>query len=136
MTMTVLVRLQLGLLLSVLMVTMVAAQPTRLLTLLSSGQGVLDRVVLGSLLNTLADRVHCADGPCGKVIAAPDGSPSPGPLRPRAGSKGPGQTPGGGPRRGRVAKHPGPACRPAPTFLCSEFRQACSPRIGGCDGYI
>ncbi|XP_042829302.1 zinc transporter ZIP4 isoform X1 [Panthera tigris] len=72
MTMTVLVRLQLGLLLSVLMVTMVAAQPTRLLTLLSSGQGVLDRVVLGSLLNTLADRVHCADGPCGKCLSVDD----------------------------------------------------------------
>uniref|UniRef100_A0A8C9JHE3 Zinc transporter ZIP4 n=1 Tax=Panthera tigris altaica TaxID=74533 RepID=A0A8C9JHE3_PANTA len=70
--MTVLVRLQLGLLLSVLMVTMVAAQPTRLLTLLSSGQGVLDRVVLGSLLNTLADRVHCADGPCGKCLSVDD----------------------------------------------------------------
>ncbi|XP_044784330.2 zinc transporter ZIP4 isoform X5 [Bubalus bubalis] len=42
--------------------------PAHLLTLLSSGQGALDRVALGGLLNTLAARVHCADGPCGKVL--------------------------------------------------------------------
>ena len=36
-------------------------RPVHLLTLLSSGQGALDRVALGGLLNTLAARVHCAD---------------------------------------------------------------------------
>lgn len=87
-SMPVLVRLKLGLLLALLLVAAMAAQPPRLLTLLSSGEGALDRVALGSLLNTLADRVHCANGPCGKVTAPPDGSPSPGPLHPRAGSKG------------------------------------------------
>lgn len=87
--MPVLVRLKLGLLPALLLVTAMAAQPPRLLTLLSSGQGALDRVALGSLLNTLADRVHCANGPCGKVTAPPGGSPSLGPLHPRAGSKGP-----------------------------------------------
>lgn len=54
----------------------VGAPPARLLAALSSGHGALDRGALGSLLNTLADRVHCADGPCGKVTAPPDGSPS------------------------------------------------------------
>lgn len=78
-----LLQLKPGLLLAVLVVTGTAAQPALLLTLLSSGQGVLDRVALGSLLNTLAARVHCADGPCGKVIAPPDRSPSPGPLHPK-----------------------------------------------------
>ncbi|KAF0883115.1 S39A4 protein, partial [Crocuta crocuta] len=73
-TMRVLVRLELGLLLSVLTVTVtvMAAQPARLLALLSSGQGALDPVVLGSLLNTLADRVHCANGPCGKCLTVDD----------------------------------------------------------------
>ncbi|KAI4539986.1 hypothetical protein MG293_010381 [Ovis ammon polii] len=46
--------------------------PARLLTLLSSGQGALDRVALGGLLNTLAARVHCADGPCGKCLSVDD----------------------------------------------------------------
>ncbi|XP_054446599.1 zinc transporter ZIP4 [Pteronotus mesoamericanus] len=58
-----------GLLLAVLAVTATAAQPAHLLTLLSSGQGVLDRVALGSLLNTLAARVHCTSGPCGKCLS-------------------------------------------------------------------
>ncbi|XP_044784329.2 zinc transporter ZIP4 isoform X4 [Bubalus bubalis] len=46
--------------------------PAHLLTLLSSGQGALDRVALGGLLNTLAARVHCADGPCGKCLSVDD----------------------------------------------------------------
>lgn len=71
-----------GLLLAVLVVTMTVAQPAHLLTSLSSGQGTLDRVALGSLLNTLAARVHCTSGPCGKVSAPPDRSPSPGPALP------------------------------------------------------
>nr|XP_035961709.1 zinc transporter ZIP4 isoform X1 [Halichoerus grypus] len=70
--MPVLVRLKLGLLPALLLVTAMAAQPPRLLTLLSSGQGALDRVALGSLLNTLADRVHCANGPCGKCPSVDD----------------------------------------------------------------
>ncbi|CAM9534297.1 unnamed protein product [Rangifer tarandus platyrhynchus] len=49
-----------------------ATPPAPLLTLLSSGQGALDRVALGGLLNTLADRVHCADGPCGKCLSVDD----------------------------------------------------------------
>nr|XP_008524436.1 PREDICTED: zinc transporter ZIP4 isoform X2 [Equus przewalskii] len=67
-----LLQLKPGLLLAVLVVTGTAAQPALLLTLLSSGQGVLDRVALGSLLNTLAARVHCADGPCGKCLSVDD----------------------------------------------------------------
>nr|KAF6395933.1 solute carrier family 39 member 4 [Molossus molossus] len=63
---------QLGLLLTVLVVTGTAAQPARLLTSLSSGQGALDRVALGSLLNTLAARVHCTSGPCGKCLSVED----------------------------------------------------------------
>uniref|UniRef100_A0A8B9Y266 Zinc transporter ZIP4 n=1 Tax=Bos mutus grunniens TaxID=30521 RepID=A0A8B9Y266_BOSMU len=47
-------------------------RPVHLLTLLSSGQGALDRVALGGLLNTLAARVHCADGPCGKCLSVDD----------------------------------------------------------------
>uniref|UniRef100_A0A8C7EY02 Zinc transporter ZIP4 n=1 Tax=Neovison vison TaxID=452646 RepID=A0A8C7EY02_NEOVI len=46
-----------------------AARPPRLLPLLSSGRGALGRAALGSLLNTLADRVHCAEGPCGKCLS-------------------------------------------------------------------
>lgn len=72
--------------------------PARLLTLLSSGQGALDRVALGGLLNTLAARVHCADGPCGKVTPPTDGSSGPAPAqarrstpRPRPAAKGPGK---------------------------------------------
>ncbi|XP_073749504.1 zinc transporter ZIP4 isoform X1 [Callorhinus ursinus] len=66
------VQLKLGLLPALLLVTAMATQPPRLLTLLSSGQGALDRVALGSLLNTLADRVHCANGPCGKCPSVDD----------------------------------------------------------------
>lgn len=69
-------------LMAVLALTGTATPPARLLTLLSSGRGVLDRKALGSLLNTLAVRVHCADGPCGKVTAPPDGSPGPNPSPP------------------------------------------------------
>ena len=95
--------------------------PAHLLTLLSSGQGALDRVALGGLLNTLAARVHCADGPCGKVTPPTDGSSGPSPSPPlhpeaEAGCKGPGQTPGGGPRGSLT---PGPARRPKPTLLSS-----------------
>lgn len=107
-----------GLLLAVLVVTMTAAQPAHLLPSLSSGQGALDRVALGSLLNTLAARVHRSAEPCGKVSAPPDGSPvgrSPACSTPRAGSKRPGQTPGG--RRGQVVQCHGPACSPKPTLL-------------------
>uniref|UniRef100_A0A8D1ALI9 Zinc transporter ZIP4 n=1 Tax=Sus scrofa TaxID=9823 RepID=A0A8D1ALI9_PIG len=63
---------RLGLLLAVLLASATATQPARLLTLLSSGQGVLDRVALGGLLNTLAARVHCATGPCGKCLSVDD----------------------------------------------------------------
>ncbi|XP_057388127.1 zinc transporter ZIP4 isoform X2 [Balaenoptera acutorostrata] len=59
-------------LLAALALTGTATPPARLLTLLSSGQGVLDRTALGSLLNTLAARVHCADGPCGKCLSVED----------------------------------------------------------------
>ncbi|XP_032704183.1 zinc transporter ZIP4 [Lontra canadensis] len=67
--MPVLVWLQLGLLLGSLLGTATAARPPRLLPLLSSGRGALGRAALGSLLNTLADRVHCAEGPCGKCLS-------------------------------------------------------------------
>ncbi|XP_048214450.1 zinc transporter ZIP4 [Perognathus longimembris pacificus] len=63
-------RLTPGLLLSVLVVTATVAQPTHLLNLLTSGQGALDRETLVSLLNTLADRVHCTEVPCGKCLSA------------------------------------------------------------------
>ncbi|KAF5920937.1 hypothetical protein HPG69_016741 [Diceros bicornis minor] len=81
-----LVQLKSGLLLAMLVVTTMAAQPALLLTLLSSGQGALDQVALGGLLNTLAARVHCADGPCGKCLSVDDalalGRPEkPGPSR-------------------------------------------------------
>ncbi|KAM4864769.1 zinc transporter ZIP4 [Thomomys bottae] len=62
-------RLTPGLLWSVVVVTAAVAQPGRLLTLLTSGQGALDREALGSLLNTLAARVHCTDVPCGKCLS-------------------------------------------------------------------
>lgn len=75
-------RLTQGLLLAMLVVTAAVVQPNRLLSLLISGQGSLDRKALGGLLNTLAARVHCTNGPCGKVTAPPDGSPSPGPFLP------------------------------------------------------
>lgn len=103
-----LVSLELGLLLAVLVVTVTvtatatatAPPPAGLLSLLTSGQGAVDQEALGGLLNTLADRVHCANGPCGKVTAPPDGSPSPGLFPPappcQLAAKGPGQTPGGG----------------------------------------
>ncbi|XP_045037692.2 zinc transporter ZIP4 isoform X2 [Desmodus rotundus] len=61
-----------GLLLAVLVVTMMAAQPAHLLPSLSSGQGALDRVALGSLLNTLAARVHRSAEPCGKCLSVDD----------------------------------------------------------------
>ncbi|XP_032172759.1 zinc transporter ZIP4 isoform X2 [Mustela erminea] len=64
-----LVWLQLGLLLGSMLGTGTGAQPPRLLPLLSSGRGALGRAALGSLLNTLADRVHCAEGPCGKCLS-------------------------------------------------------------------
>ncbi|KAK2503086.1 hypothetical protein MC885_018773 [Smutsia gigantea] len=60
---------ELGLLLTVLVVTGMGAQPDQLLTLLSSDQGTLDREVLRGLLNTLVARVHCAGGPCGKCLS-------------------------------------------------------------------
>ncbi|KAF6101137.1 solute carrier family 39 member 4 [Phyllostomus discolor] len=60
------------LLLAVLVVAGTAAQPAHLLTSLSSGRGALDRVALGSLLNTLAARVHCSSGPCGKCLTVDD----------------------------------------------------------------
>ncbi|KAG8515411.1 Zinc transporter ZIP4 [Galemys pyrenaicus] len=49
-----------------------ASQPARLLPLLSSGRGALGREALGGLLNTLAARVHCSGGPCGKCPTAED----------------------------------------------------------------
>nr|XP_058132178.1 zinc transporter ZIP4 isoform X2 [Dasypus novemcinctus] len=49
-----------------------AAEPTRLLGLLASGRGALDHAALGGLLNTLAARVHCAAGPCGKCVSVED----------------------------------------------------------------
>ncbi|KAM8786280.1 zinc transporter ZIP4 isoform 2-T2 [Rhynchonycteris naso] len=60
--------LGLPLLLALLVATPTEARPPHLLTSLSSGQGALDRVALGGLLNTLAARVHCASGPCGKAL--------------------------------------------------------------------
>lgn len=66
-----------GLLLTVLVVTVAAAQPAHLLTSRSSARGALDRVALGGLLNTLAARVHCSSGPCGKVSAPPPPDRSP-----------------------------------------------------------
>lgn len=65
-------RLTLGLLLAMLVVTAAVVQPNRLLNLLISGQGALDRQALDRLLNTLADRVHCTNGPCGKCLTVED----------------------------------------------------------------
>lgn len=96
------------LLLAVLVLTVRMAQPAHLVTSLTSGQGDLDRVALGGLLNTLAARVHCTSGPCGKVSAPPDRSPGPAHPTQRADSKRPGKTPGGGQRPGS------PACSPKP----------------------
>ncbi|XP_011793593.1 PREDICTED: zinc transporter ZIP4 [Colobus angolensis palliatus] len=73
-----LVSLELGLLLAVLVVTVTvtvtatAPPPAGLLSLLTSGQGAVDQEALGGLLNTLADRVHCANGPCGKCLSVED----------------------------------------------------------------
>uniref|UniRef100_A0A2K6CBP0 Zinc transporter ZIP4 n=1 Tax=Macaca nemestrina TaxID=9545 RepID=A0A2K6CBP0_MACNE len=73
-----LVSLELGLLLAVLVVTVTATAtatappPAGLLSLLTSGQGAVDQEALGGLLNTLADRVHCANGPCGKCLSVED----------------------------------------------------------------
>lgn len=58
-----------GLLLAVLMGA-TWAWPGPLLRALSS-QAALDPTALGSLLNTLAARVQCTSGPCGKVSAPP-----------------------------------------------------------------
>ncbi|EGV92701.1 Zinc transporter ZIP4 [Cricetulus griseus] len=55
-----------------LVVTAAVVQPNRLLSLLISGQGSLDRKALGGLLNTLAARVHCTNGPCGKCLSVED----------------------------------------------------------------
>uniref|UniRef100_A0A8C8W4Y0 Zinc transporter ZIP4 n=1 Tax=Peromyscus maniculatus bairdii TaxID=230844 RepID=A0A8C8W4Y0_PERMB len=65
-------RLTPGLLLAMLVVTAAVVQPNRLLNLLISGQGALDRQALDRLLNTLADRVHCTNGPCGKCLTVED----------------------------------------------------------------
>nr|XP_037855894.1 zinc transporter ZIP4 [Chlorocebus sabaeus] len=71
-----LVSLELGLLLAVLVVTVMATAtappPAGLLSLLTSGQGAVDQEALGGLLNTLAARVHCANGPCGKCLSVED----------------------------------------------------------------
>ncbi|XP_037658632.1 zinc transporter ZIP4 [Choloepus didactylus] len=48
------------------------AEPAGLLSLLASGRGTLDHAVLGGLLNTVAARVHCTDGPCGKCLSVED----------------------------------------------------------------
>ncbi|MBZ3872944.1 Zinc transporter ZIP4 [Sciurus carolinensis] len=61
-----------GLLLAMTMATAVMAQPASLLSLLTSGQGTLDKEELSSLLNTLMDRVHCTSGPCGKCLSVED----------------------------------------------------------------
>lgn len=60
-----------GLLLALLLAVASAAQHPRLLSLLTSSQGALDREALGGLLNTLAARVHCG-GPCGKCPSVED----------------------------------------------------------------
>ncbi|XP_045417141.1 zinc transporter ZIP4 isoform X3 [Lemur catta] len=70
--MAVLVQFKPRLLLTMLVVTVTAAQPGRLWSLLTSDQGTLDLEALGGLLNTLAARVHCADGPCGKCLSVED----------------------------------------------------------------
>lgn len=58
-----------GLLLALLVGTAAVAQPSNLLSLLTSGQGALDRPALDGLLNTLVARVHCTDGPCEKCLS-------------------------------------------------------------------
>ncbi|XP_008068173.2 zinc transporter ZIP4 [Carlito syrichta] len=90
-SMVVLAGLKPGLLLAMLMVTAAATAtatatpPASLLSLLTSGQGSLDQEALGGLLNTLAARVQCTEGPCGKCLSVEDalglGMPKePGPL--------------------------------------------------------
>lgn len=71
-----------GLVMALLVGTVAVTRPNNLLSLLTSGQGALDRLQLDSLLNTLVARVHCTDGPCEKVTPPPDGSPSPSPFLP------------------------------------------------------
>lgn len=129
-SMSGLVWLRLGLLLGSMLGTETAARPPRLLPLLSSGRGALGRAALGSLLNTLADRVHCAEGPCGKVTAPPDGSPA-GPLHPRAGSKGPWAN---SRRRveGRLGGQAPRPCLPARAHLRLLWVQTDPPAVGGC----
>ncbi|XP_053415495.1 zinc transporter ZIP4 isoform X2 [Nycticebus coucang] len=87
--MGVLVQFDPGLLLTMLVVTTTATQSVYPWDLLTSGKGTLDREALGGLLNTLAARVHCANGPCGKCLSVEDalalGSPEepdflPGPV--------------------------------------------------------
>ncbi|KAM6171834.1 zinc transporter ZIP4 [Erethizon dorsatum] len=70
--MVILVQLTWGLLLAMLMVPVMVAQPTHLLSLLTSGQDALDLEALSSLLNMLVDRVHCTNGPCGKCLSVED----------------------------------------------------------------
>uniref|UniRef100_A0A8C5LAU8 Zinc transporter ZIP4 n=1 Tax=Jaculus jaculus TaxID=51337 RepID=A0A8C5LAU8_JACJA len=65
-------RLTSELLLVMLVLTAQVAQPIRLLTLLISSQGSLDREELGGLLNMLAARVHCTNGPCEKCLTVED----------------------------------------------------------------
>ncbi|XP_006830947.1 PREDICTED: zinc transporter ZIP4 [Chrysochloris asiatica] len=64
--------LLLATLLATLLAAATSAAPARLLPMLTSGRGSLDREVLGGLLNTLAARVHCASGPCGKCLSVED----------------------------------------------------------------
>uniref|UniRef100_F7D964 Uncharacterized protein n=1 Tax=Ornithorhynchus anatinus TaxID=9258 RepID=F7D964_ORNAN len=49
-----------------------AGPGTSLLALLADGDGPLGRATLGSVLNTLAARVHCPAGPCGKCLNEED----------------------------------------------------------------
>lgn len=58
--------------LAMLVVPGTVAQPTQLLSLLTSGQDSLNPEALSSLLNTLADRVHCTNVPCGKCLSVED----------------------------------------------------------------
>lgn len=61
-----------GLLLAVLVAALAAATPAHLLPSRSSAPGALDRVALGRLLNRLAARAHCSEGPCGKCLSVED----------------------------------------------------------------
>nr|KAF6276955.1 solute carrier family 39 member 4 [Pipistrellus kuhlii] len=61
-----------GLLLAVLAVTLAAATPAHLPPSRSWALGALDRVALGGLLNRLAARAHCNEGPCGKCLSVED----------------------------------------------------------------